>query len=872
NIGDVDIASAIPAGTNTIGKVDLNAGTNTVGKTYLTDGTRDATVKAASTAALATDTALVTAFHPSTALPAGTNNIGDVDIASAIPAGTNTIGKVDVNQVYAEDSASADGHNLFVAGAVREDTLATSTSATGDYTWLKTNNVGRLWSSTVIDTKLPTGDNTIGKVDVNQVYAEDVASVGGENLFLAGAIRQDSIGSTTTDNGDYSHLKVNAVGRLYTATTLDASLPLGSNTIGKVQLEATNGASGLAVATIRAGSSAPVAADTALVVTIRDAISVNSSGTVGKLASNDGVDIGDVTINNASIPVTQSGAWSLSTVTSITTANLAADDVHDGFAGTTLVMTGGFANANAPTAVADGDAARLWTTLNGALNIADAGGSLTVDAPVGTPVHVRLSDGTSAISALPITDNNGSLTVDAAVGSPVHVRLSDGTNAISALPITDNNGSLTVDGTVNAVQSGAWAVTANAPVKTVTGLQITGILGQFLCVANQLYAGELITLTGTAPSGTAGSITGYTPGNTYKILATNGTTTFQIVNLDGSSVTTTANSGGTTVLQGTINVPTQVSNLAQLGGKDIVLGSGVRTLSTLRVTVATDDIIPASQSGTWTVQPGNTPNTTPWLVGYKTEATTATALGALNATASIATGGFTSFSMLVSVATSPTMTIDVEVSPNGTTWVASSAWFILGTTVFSNQITNPTLNNVYQIITQPGYQFLRVRVSAFTSGTCSVILYNNAAQDNSAFPIFSSQNNTANPSPYVAMMGGWTGTAVSRLRTNTNGHMIIDSGANTLSVGGTVNSQATTVASQTVLNATVNAYTTNLVIKAGPGNLYILSGYNSSASGQFIQVHNAVSLPSNNAVPSVTFYVAPTSNFSFDFGVYGRYF
>lgn len=44
--------------------------------------------------------------------------------------------------------------------------------------------------------------------------------------------------------------------------------------------------------------------------------------------------------------------------------------------------------------------------------VQDGGGSLTVDAPVGTPVFVRLSDGAAAITALPITDNSGSLTVD----------------------------------------------------------------------------------------------------------------------------------------------------------------------------------------------------------------------------------------------------------------------------------------------------------------------------------------------------------------------------------------------------------------------------------------------------------------------------
>lgn len=43
-------------------------------------------------------------------------------------------------------------------------------------------------------------------------------------------------------------------------------------------------------------------------------------------------------------------------------------------------------------------------------------------------------------------------------------------------------------------------------------------------------------------------------------------------------------------------------------------GSGVRGATVQRVTIATDDVVPASQSGTWTVQPGNTANSTPWLV------------------------------------------------------------------------------------------------------------------------------------------------------------------------------------------------------------------------------------------------------------------
>ncbi len=72
----VDIVAALPAGTNNIGDVDvvtlpsLPAGTNNIG-----------------------DVDVLTL----PALPAGTNNIGDVDIASAIPAGANLIGDVGIS-------------------------------------------------------------------------------------------------------------------------------------------------------------------------------------------------------------------------------------------------------------------------------------------------------------------------------------------------------------------------------------------------------------------------------------------------------------------------------------------------------------------------------------------------------------------------------------------------------------------------------------------------------------------------------------------------------------------------------------------------------------------------------------------------------
>lgn len=84
-------------------------------------------------------------------------------------------------------------------------------------------------------------------------------------------------------------------------------------------------------------------------------------------------------------------------------------------------------------------------------------------------------------------------------------------------------------------------------------------------------------------------------------------------------------------------------NITQLGGIAISMNTGVRDTGTQRVTIATNDAVPVtnagittiagavsgsemqvdvltmpttavSQSGTWTVQPGNTPNSIPWIV------------------------------------------------------------------------------------------------------------------------------------------------------------------------------------------------------------------------------------------------------------------
>lgn len=78
---------------------------------------------------------------------------------------------------------------------------------------------------------------------------------------------------------------------------------------------------------------------------------------------------------------------------------------------------------------ADGSATPITADANG-LEIQGAG---TAGAPAGGVVSVQ---GVASGTALPVSDNSGSLTVDAPVATPVFVRLSDGSAAISTLPVS----------------------------------------------------------------------------------------------------------------------------------------------------------------------------------------------------------------------------------------------------------------------------------------------------------------------------------------------------------------------------------------------------------------------------------------------------
>lgn len=163
--------------------------------------------------------------------------------------------------------------------------------------------------------------------------------------------------------------------------------------------------------------------------------------------------------------------------------------------------------------------------------------------------------------------------------------------------IVDTAPTTTVTGTVTANQGGTWTVqpgnTANTTAWKVDGSAVTQ------------------PVSGTVTSNQGGTWT-VQPGNTAN------TTAWKV---DGSAVTqpvsgtfwqaTQPVSGTVTANQG--GAP-WVENVTQFGGTNISTGTGTGGAGIPRVTVSNDSNVLATQSGTWTVQPGNTANTTAWKV------------------------------------------------------------------------------------------------------------------------------------------------------------------------------------------------------------------------------------------------------------------
>lgn len=186
--------------------------------------------------------------------------------------------------------------------------------------------------------------------------------------------------------------------------------------------------------------------------------------------------------------------------------------------------------------------------------------------------------------------------------------------------------SLTTAGAVRTDSSGttqpvSGTVTSNAGTNLNTSLlalesggnlaTLAGAITSSVEQANTKQINGVTPLMGNGVTGTGSQRVTIASDNTaFSVNANAGT------NLN-TSLLALESGGNLATLAGSITAAVQQSNEKQINGVAPLMGNGVTGTGSQRVTIASDNTafsVNAAQSGTWTVQPGNTANTTAWKV------------------------------------------------------------------------------------------------------------------------------------------------------------------------------------------------------------------------------------------------------------------
>lgn len=257
----------------------------------------------------------------------------------------------------------------------------------------------------------------------------------------------------------------------------------------------------------------------------------------------------------------------------------------------------------ANTTVKSGDAVNNAVRVNVVAGGAAGGTSSTLGAAIpGTGTAAGQSDGTNM--QLPrVFDGDTGGGTQYVSGAILRKQASGGTveagTATDPLRI-DPTGATTqpVSGTVTITPSGTQTVAGN--LSNNAGAPGAVNIGALQAIANA-----------AAPSWTEGRLVlaSVDLGGSLRALITN------TVTVSGTVAAT--QSGGWTVAatqSGAWSLSANQSvNAAQINGVTPLMGNGATGTGALRVSIANDSTGIVSQGGTWTVQPGNTANTTPWL-------------------------------------------------------------------------------------------------------------------------------------------------------------------------------------------------------------------------------------------------------------------
>jgi hypothetical protein len=354
---------------------------------------------------------------------------------------------------------------------------------------------------------------------------------------------------------------------------------------------------------------------------------------------------------SGTVASTQSGTWNIGSITSIT--NPVA--VTGTFWQTTQPVSGTVSVSNFPaTQPVSGTITALQGTSPWVVSGTVATTNLSVSPIASTPPADATYIGGSVTTVAPTYTTGqmdplslttaGALRVD---GSGVTQPVS-GTVAVSNFPatqaVTQSTSPWVVSGTVAATQSGAWTVAATQSGTWNIGT-LTSITNPVAVTGTFFQAVQPVSQSGT-----------WTTGRTWDLAS--GTDSVTVIQGTSPWVTT-----GT--ITGTVAV-TQSTSPWVVSGTVAATQSGAWTTGRTWDLASGTDSITAFQGGTWTVQPGNTANTTPWLV------TVATALPSGTNTIGAVTQGTSPWVVSGTVAIS-NFPATVAVTQSTSPWVVSQS-------------------------------------------------------------------------------------------------------------------------------------------------------------------------------------------------------
>lgn len=340
-----------------------------------------------------------------------------------------------------EDAAFVDGNAVTPAGTVRQDTLTTDTSLTGDVSVLKSDSVGRLYTT-----------GTGGTFPVSGTAAAD-AAVSGNPVYIAGR----ASAAAPTD--------VSADGDVVPAWMLRSGAQVIQQAFAGVLATTGNGASGTGVQRVTIANDS-----TGVLATVSTVTSLSQFG-------GNAINLGAGAVGTGTLRITQ--ASDSPEITALQLIDNPVGSLSGGAAGTSSFAAGGVYNSTPPT-LTTGQQASLQLTSDGSLKVSGATGTTqyaedAVHASGDSMVFVGAirrdttpssSAGTAGDYSAMNVDANGRLYVNATLYNSSGTELTSGDVTEDAAETAGGTGPMVLSVRRDAAASSAGSTGDNATFNT----------------------------------------------------------------------------------------------------------------------------------------------------------------------------------------------------------------------------------------------------------------------------------------------------------------------------------------------------------------------------------------------------------------------